>query len=44
MSFDLGELAISLNLNTGSFNRDLDNAEKRVEGFGRRRLFSMIRA
>ena len=42
MSFDLGELSISLNLNTGSFHRDLDNAEKRVERFGKRRLSILL--
>ena len=42
MAFDLGELAISLNLNSTSFNRDLDNAEKRVERFGRRRISLLL--
>lgn len=42
MAFDLGELAISLNLNTTSFTRDLDNAEKRIERFGRRRISLLL--
>ena len=42
MAFDLGELAISLNLNTTSFTRDLDNAEKRVERFGKRRISVLL--
>ena len=38
MSFNLGELAISLNLHTAVFDRDLDLREKRLERFGRRRI------
>ena len=42
MAFDLGELAISLNLNQGSFQRDLDRVEQRMMRFGSRRLSVML--
>jgi tape measure domain-containing protein len=42
MSFDLGQLSISLGLNTGTFWRDVDRAEARMRQLGTKRYHVMV--